>query len=128
MATQQTVQEMEETLGQVPDLYSLLLVPANVREKEASAIVQNYRVLNPGALVLTKTDEAASCDGLTRLCDVAGIPIVYLTNGQRVPEDLQEASKELIVNQIWRCECEDHDQDREQQEVTQTTEENVYVG
>lgn len=81
----------------------LLHAPASVREVAAATIVDKYRVLNPAALIITKTDEAVRCDGLTRLFDSAGrLPAVYLTDGQRVPEDIHparaQALAELIIN------------------------------
>jgi flagellar biosynthesis GTPase FlhF len=41
------------------------------------------------------------CDGLTRLFDrTDGIPVVYLTDGQRVPEDLREADANQLAELI----------------------------
>ncbi|NQZ60311.1 MAG: hypothetical protein HRT88_22925 [Lentisphaeraceae bacterium] len=47
-------------------------------------------------MIITKTDEASFFDGLTTLIDQANIPLIYTTNGQRVPEDIQPASPGLI--------------------------------
>ncbi len=49
---------------------------------------------------MTKTDEASRCDGITKLLETSGLPIVYLTDGQRVPEDLHIASPGVIASMI----------------------------
>lgn len=75
---------------------SLLIVPANIREDDAESIVAGYGQLNPQSLIITKTDEATACDGISVLCSLAEVPVSYITDGQRVPEDIKTASSAYI--------------------------------
>jgi flagellar biosynthesis protein FlhF len=51
-----------------------------------------FRPANPEALIVTKLDEAAALGGVLSLAIRAGLPIAYLCDGQRVPEDLHLAT------------------------------------
>jgi flagellar biosynthesis protein FlhF len=58
----------------------------------------HYGSLRPSALIVTKTDESSTCDGLTTLFELAGKPVVYVTDGQRVPEDIHAASPGILAS------------------------------
>jgi flagellar biosynthesis protein FlhF len=51
-----------------------------------------FKAANPEALIVTKLDEAAALGGVLSLAIRSGLPIAYLTDGQRVPEDLHAAA------------------------------------
>lgn len=94
------IKSISECVGSVAGLCTLLVVPASVRKEDAEAIVASYGSLKPSALIISKTDEATRCDGLTSLLDITGIPVVYLTDGQRVPEDLHVASPGVVASLV----------------------------
>jgi flagellar biosynthesis protein FlhF len=95
------IQEIQQAIDELAKVEVVLHVTAGVRGVEAETIARSYRALRPTVLVLTKVDEAVCCDGLTRLFDQTdGIPVVYLTDGQRVPEDIHEAAPERLAELI----------------------------
>ena len=51
-----------------------------------------FQSANPESLVITKLDEAAALGGVLSLAIRVGLPIAYLSDGQRVPEDLHLAA------------------------------------
>jgi flagellar biosynthesis protein FlhF len=51
-----------------------------------------FQSANPEALIVTKLDEAASLGAVLSVAIRAGLPIAYLSDGQRVPEDLHLAA------------------------------------
>jgi flagellar biosynthesis protein FlhF len=51
-----------------------------------------FQRANPEALIVTKLDEAAALGGVLSVAIRAGLPIAYLADGQRVPEDLHLAA------------------------------------
>jgi flagellar biosynthesis protein FlhF len=51
-----------------------------------------FQAANPEALIITKLDEAAALGGVLSLAIRAGLPIAYLCDGQRVPEDMHLAT------------------------------------
>ena len=79
---------------------TLLVFPANIRKEDADALFGSYRTLSPSALIVSKTDEASRCDGITTMLAVSQLPVLYLTDGQRVPEDLHVASPGIVASLV----------------------------
>jgi len=94
------IRGIEEILNIVPDINVVLNVQAGVRKDDAVNIYNSFKSVAPGCIIITKADETRSCDGLTALFDLADIPVIYVTNGQRVPEDIEPASSGLITAMI----------------------------
>ena len=51
-------------------------------------IVDVFRTAQPAGCILTKTDEATSLGGALSVLIRSSLPLAYVANGQRVPEDL----------------------------------------
>jgi flagellar biosynthesis protein FlhF len=69
----------------------LLALPAQGEAHALEAAVQSFSSLAPTACILTKVDEAASLGAVISTTLRHKLPIAYLCNGQRVPEDLHAA-------------------------------------
>lgn len=67
---------------------TLLAIPAPTESRGIQEIVDAFRTARPAACILTKTDEATSLGGALSVLIRMGLPLAYVTNGQRVPEDL----------------------------------------
>lgn len=74
-----------------------LCVPAATRPMELSRLANQLSVLEPTRLISTKVDEAIGCEGLIALHCTTGLPFAYLTTGQRVPEDIERATPQLVA-------------------------------
>lgn len=69
-----------------------LCLPVAMRERELLSAIEHYGTLEPVRLTFTKVDEAL-CSGTVVAGHVlSGLPLAYLTTGQRVPEDITLAS------------------------------------
>ena len=97
---QEGIREIEEILNSIPEINIILNVPAGVRKDDAVNIFNSFKDVHPSCLIITKSDETRSCDGLTTLFDLADIPVIYVTTGQRVPEDIKPAASGLITAMI----------------------------
>lgn len=73
------------------DIRVLLTVPANAQSGSIQEMVDAFRPANPSACILTKIDEATSLGGAISFVMRSGLPLAYVANGQRVPEDLHFA-------------------------------------
>lgn len=73
------------------DIRVLLAMPANAQTEAMQEIVDAFLTANPSACILTKIDEASSLGGAFSVLIRSGLPLAYVTNGQRVPEDLHFA-------------------------------------
>ena len=69
-------------------LATLLALPATTASGAMREIVDVFRTANPVGCILTKTDEATSLGGAFSALIRSGLPLAYVANGQRVPEDL----------------------------------------
>lgn len=94
------IKSVKEYVSGIRGVCAVMVVPANIRREDAAALLDGYGALRPSALIISKTDEASRCDGLTQLLDSAKIPAVYLTDGQRVPEDIHVASPGVVASLI----------------------------
>lgn len=74
-----------------------LVVSANTQLPALCEIVRGFRKVNPSGCILSKVDEATSLgSALTALLRYR-LPVAYLGTGQRVPEDLQPARSEPLL-------------------------------
>jgi flagellar biosynthesis protein FlhF len=69
-------------------LATLLAVSAATASGALQEIVDVFRTAQPVGCILTKTDEATSLGGALSVLIRSGLPLAYVANGQRVPEDL----------------------------------------
>ena len=91
------IEAIQQVFSSVPEINVVLTVPAGLRKQDAVSIFNSFSCLDPSCIILTKKDETSCYDGISTLFELADIPVVYVTNGQRVPEDIKPASSGLIT-------------------------------
>ena len=74
-----------------------LTVPAGLPVSTVESIFRRYRALSPARLLFTKLDEADDLGTIVHGPARLGIPVAYLATGQRVPEDLEDATRERLA-------------------------------
>jgi flagellar biosynthesis protein FlhF len=74
----------------------LLTLPAQGEAHALESIVRSFAPVAPAACILTKVDEAASLGAVLSTALRHKLPIAYLCNGQRVPEDLHSAHERKV--------------------------------
>ena len=91
--------EQLELISEVPyDLKTYLVMSANTQEKALNQIAKAYADYDLSGCVLTKLDETVSLGGVLSMLTKWSIPISYMTEGQRVPEDIQKARPYSLVS------------------------------
>jgi flagellar biosynthesis protein FlhF len=75
----------------------LLALPASGEGRALDEVTLSFKPLAPVACILTKVDEAGSLGAAMSTVIRHDLPIAYLCNGQRVPEDLHAA----LQRRIW---------------------------
>lgn len=74
-----------------------LVLQANTQYRVLSSTIKNYEKISLQGCIFTKLDECYSLGELVSVAAESGLPVSYVTNGQKVPEDLKIANaKELI--------------------------------
>jgi flagellar biosynthesis protein FlhF len=79
-----------------------LVLAASTQAGAIEETVKRYAPANPACCVLTKLDEAASLGGALSALIRARIPVSYVSEGQRVPEDLRPARALELVSAAVR--------------------------
>lgn len=78
-----------------------LVIAASTQAGALAEMVARFAPVNPTTCVLTKVDEAASLGGTLSMLIRARLPISYVCEGQRVPEDLRPArALELVSSAV----------------------------
>ncbi|USH03203.1 flagellar biosynthesis protein FlhF [Grimontia kaedaensis] len=90
---------------------SLLVLPATSQRRVLQETIDHFRRIPLSGCVLTKLDESLSLGELLSVTIENALPVTYLADGQRVPEDIRQASGRYLVNKA----SELMDQDSEQQ-------------
>lgn len=85
--------------------HALLTLPAWLRASDVGRIASLYEVPAPTEVVITKLDETVEAGGVMHAALPSNIPIAYLCNGPRVPEDIREASVEAVVDAVLPAEA-----------------------
>jgi flagellar biosynthesis protein FlhF len=77
-----------------------LVLAATTQAAGIAEILRAYAPLEPTACIITKVDEAVSLGGILSRLVQQRLPVAYLSDGQRVPEDLYAARAHQLVS---RC-------------------------
>jgi flagellar biosynthesis protein FlhF len=79
-------------------LETALVLAASTQAGAIEETVARFANANPASCLLTKVDEAASLGGVLSVLTRAQLPISYVSEGQRVPEDLRPARALELVS------------------------------
>lgn len=80
----------------------LLLMAATSQAAVIHCSLQLFAFCKPHYAVISKLDEATSLGELLSLVIQAGLPLIYTTDGQKVPDDLQVArAHHLVSKAVW---------------------------
>lgn len=89
---------LERAFGNVTELELHLVLPASSPPSLIDECMRRYRALGIDRLLFTKIDEAQELCELVRAPARLTRAVTWITNGQRVPEDLEEATPERLVD------------------------------
>ena len=76
-----------------------LVLPATAQRRVLQEAVDHFRRIPLAGCILTKLDESLSLGDVLDISIQNSLPISYITDGQRVPEDLRLANSQELVKQ-----------------------------
>ncbi len=89
--------EMDEDLARAiaaaSDVDTHLVLPASMRAKDLNRVAALYSIFKPDKLLFTRLDETQTFGPILNQSVRLALPVSYLSNGQRIPEDLQAATQ-----------------------------------
>ncbi|MCC4797806.1 flagellar biosynthesis protein FlhF [Enterovibrio norvegicus] len=89
---------------------SLLVLPATSQRRVLQETIDHFRRIPLSGCVLTKLDESLSLGELLSVTIENALPVTYLADGQRVPEDIRQASGRYLVNKASELMAQDSEQ------------------
>jgi len=75
-----------------------LVIPASIQSGAIEELMKLFAVARPSSCVITKVDEAVSLGGVLSTLVRHKLPVAYISDGQRVPEDLHPARAHTLVS------------------------------
>jgi flagellar biosynthesis protein FlhF len=94
--------ELDSFLKAGPEIENLLVLSAAADPAAINEAVRNFGKMDVAGVIFTKMDETSKPGVVITQNFKTGIPIVYCTAGQRVPEDIETASAQKIAALLFK--------------------------
>ena len=91
-----------DAIAAATGIRSCLVLSAAAQAGVLEEAVQRFDGFKPGCCVLTKLDEATSLGGTLSMLVRTQLPVSYVSDGQRIPEDLAPARAHQLVARAVR--------------------------
>jgi len=88
--------------GSGADVKRLLCLNSTSTNETLNEVVRAYQGSGLHGAIMTKMDEAASIGGVLDIVIRQKLNLHYVSNGQRVPEDLHVADRALLIDRAFR--------------------------
>ncbi|MFH1035760.1 MAG: flagellar biosynthesis protein FlhF [Pseudomonadota bacterium] len=92
--------ELKAVLEGVPRTGCHLVLACPTRDADLRQALEGFGIFEPRSLIFTKLDETRTFGPILNLVVKSGRPVSYLANGQRVPDDLEEATREGLAKRL----------------------------
>jgi len=89
-------------LSRRQDIDTHLVLTASMRIEDLYRTARIYQVFRPAKLLFTRVDETSSLAAVFCVAARLDKPVSFLSAGQSIPEDLEPAAKERIVDSLVR--------------------------
>jgi len=97
LADQETLADLTEEFNRVENLSVLLVLSASTKDRDMAAMIRRVQGLPVEALIISKVDETERYGNVINNLIKFKKPVSFLTNGQKVPEDLVPATPEGLA-------------------------------
>jgi flagellar biosynthesis protein FlhF len=94
--------ELADYLRGNEQITKCLVIQATTHPADAQVAISKFALFGINSLVITKLDETCRAGAAIATAAGAGLPLAYLCNGQRVPEDIEKATAESLTACILR--------------------------
>ena len=94
---QESLREMSLALDAIPGVRRELVLSATTRDTELHDMGKRFGIFRPEGLIFSKLDEAMTCGAILNLTHKLKLPLIAFTTGQRVPEDIEDATAERLT-------------------------------
>ncbi|MEY2988275.1 MAG: hypothetical protein RJB13_1796 [Pseudomonadota bacterium] len=100
---QQMQMDQLRSLSNMPfPVHFHMVQSASMKQRDLDENLKAFRMVNLQSLIFTKLDESWSFGEILNTNITSKLPLSFFTTGQKVPEDLEPATKERVVERIFR--------------------------
>lgn len=92
--------EIKSAVGNGTAVENHLVLNTSTKDRDLSSSIKKYSGVPVDRLIFTKLDESTTYGSIYNQTVHSGIPVSYLTTGQNIPEDIEAATPERIVDLI----------------------------
>jgi flagellar biosynthesis protein FlhF len=92
--------DLAEFFARRSDIDCHLVLMCSLRSVDLLRVWDAYRMFQPRKLIFSRVDESPVLGGAYSLAARSGIPISFMTTGQRIPEDLITVSRDEIARRL----------------------------
>jgi flagellar biosynthesis protein FlhF len=96
--------DYDELTRYLSDVQIFLVLSMTTSYKDLKSIIESYHFLDQYRLLFTKLDEANTFGNILNTRVLTGKALSYFTIGQSVPDDIEVADKEKIIQYIFNME------------------------
>jgi flagellar biosynthesis protein FlhF len=89
--------ELAQMIGSDPEIDTHLLLPASMKADDLARQVDLFREFRSRKLIFTRMDETSRYGSLLSLAARTRLEVSFLAQGQRIPDDLEAATKEGLL-------------------------------
>jgi flagellar biosynthesis protein FlhF len=94
------INELKMFLDSLDPLEIHLVAAAGTRAKDFESIISKFGMLSIECLLFTKIDETVEYGSMLNAVVHTRLPVSYFTNGQEVPENIEEGSTERLIDML----------------------------
>jgi flagellar biosynthesis protein FlhF len=92
-----SLHEMQRLLSSVPSVRTQIVLSVTTRDTELYDMVNRFAIFRPEGMIMSKLDEGTIYGAIYNISQKAKLPLLYFTTGQRVPEDIEDATCERVA-------------------------------
>lgn len=92
------VEDLKEIVDFTLDMETFLVLSMTSKEEDMRVIIEQFKAFQIEKFIFTKMDETNSIGSLFNLMNEYHSGVAYYTNGQEVPEDLEEATVGNVID------------------------------
>ncbi len=105
-AEMESSQDLAQALAAHPGVDTHLVLSASMRASDLERVSEQYRIFQPRKLLFTRLDETETFGPILSRSVRMGKPVSFFSRGQRIPEDLEPATPDLVLDLILGCSAE----------------------
>jgi flagellar biosynthesis protein FlhF len=96
----ETSEDLARALASHPGVDTHLVLPASMRAADLERVSDQYSIFQPCKLLFTRLDETETFGPILSRSVRMGKPVSFFSRGQRIPEDLEPATPDLMLDLI----------------------------